>query len=546
MRSAHRSTRRSAARRRAADDGRRADLRVDRRPRRRRVEHRRARRRKRQLADELLRRLHARFAPGGLLHHGQGKWYPGEPLPRWAYACYFRKDGEPVWQRPRAVRPGTRSEPADQRRRSAAARRFVTSLANRLGVAEDLPQAAYEDVFYYLWRERRLPVNVDVAREPARRSDRARATARVFERGSARWSGYVLPLRARTCDDLGVWESGRWSLRESRLFLLPGDSPMGYRLPLDALPWESEGERMQIHARDPLAARPPLGPRIQREPIAWTQPGLARRSPSRQGSGTLPGSPIPSNIVRTALCVEPRDGMLHVFMPPVEHLEEYLALVAAVEDGAARARRSPSASRATTPPHRLPAGSSLGHARSRRHRGEHPPARTWTELVRQHDRALRRGAPHPPRHREVHARRAPHRHGRRQPRRDGRRDARRQPVPAPARSAAQPGRLLRQPPVAVVLLLRHVRRPDQPGAAHRRGAAGQHRRAGDRVRRGSAARAPRRRGWSTASSATCWSTSPATPTAPSSASTSSSAPTAPAGARGCSSCARSRCRRTRA
>ncbi len=285
---------------------------------------------KRRLADKLARRLRARFAPGGLMHHGQGKWYPGEPLPRWAYAIYFRRDGEPVWTDPTLFalepEPSRPTSPSDR----LAAQGFVTALANRLGLSEELPQAAYEDAFYYLWRERRLPVNVNVLESKLEDPIERARLARVFGAGLGEVAGYILPLRPRTFDDLVLWESGRWSMREGHLFLLPGDSPMGYRLPLDGLPWESEGERMEIHARDPLAARPPLGSMVRRGP----GPKPAKPAADK------PKEPLPSNVVRTALCVESREGMLHVFMPPVELLEEYLALVAAVED-VARERRQP-------------------------------------------------------------------------------------------------------------------------------------------------------------------------------------------------------------
>src|SRR5579871_2834616 len=282
---------------------------------------------KRRLADKLLRRLRARFAPGGLLHHGQGKWYPGEPLPRWAYACYFRRDGEPIWHDPALYAEENPARPAD----AAAAQGFVTALAGRLGLPEQLAQPAHEDVFYYLWRERRLPINVDVLESRLDDPIERERLARVFGAGLGAVSGYVLPLRPCPIDGgaepVILWESGRWSMRDGHLFLIPGDSPMGFRLPLDGLPWESEATRQSLHERDPLEARRPLGTEI-------------RRGPRPAPPATEPVPPLPPGIVRTALCVEPRGGMLHIFMPPLERAEEYLALVAAVED-VARDRAQP-------------------------------------------------------------------------------------------------------------------------------------------------------------------------------------------------------------
>jgi transglutaminase-like putative cysteine protease len=96
---------------------------------------------KRILADQLIRRLRDRFAPGGLIHHGQGKWYPGEPLPRWAFSLFWRTDGKPLWQDEALI--------ATEKPLKAAsvndAHWFTESLAGRLGIATNHVMPAFED-----------------------------------------------------------------------------------------------------------------------------------------------------------------------------------------------------------------------------------------------------------------------------------------------------------------------------------------------------------------------------------------------------------------
>jgi uncharacterized protein (DUF2126 family)/transglutaminase-like putative cysteine protease len=282
---------------------------------------------KHKLADTLARRLLARLAPGALLHHGQGKWYPGEPLPRWATSIYFRRDGEPVWKDPRRIADFAPGRNAG----IEAAQRLMHELCRRLGVSEQFAIPSYEDTLYYLWRERSLPQNVDPfdskLDDPL---ERARLR-RVFAQGLSQAVGYALPLAASESAGPGPhWMSGPWFLRDERLYLLPGDSALGFRLPLESLPWCKPEDRVDPVAVDPFAPRAPLA---SRHILAQPRPGMlgaGSRQPPR------PDAPEPfasaTGIVRTALCVEPRDGALHVFMPPLPTLESYLELVANVED----------------------------------------------------------------------------------------------------------------------------------------------------------------------------------------------------------------------
>ncbi len=209
---------------------------------------------KRVYAQQLTHKLRDEYGRGGFLHFGQGKWYPGEQLPRWALSICWRADGQPCWRNPDWF--------ADEREghayTSEHAKAFMTALTARLGLPDTHVQPAFEDTWYYLWRERRLPVNVDPF--DSRLDDeleRARLR-RVYEQGLSHVVGYVLPIRhAGDAPTLAGtrWQTGPWFLRDERLYLHPGDSPMGWRLPLDSLPWVSQGDYPYLVEQDPFAPR---------------------------------------------------------------------------------------------------------------------------------------------------------------------------------------------------------------------------------------------------------------------------------------------------
>jgi uncharacterized protein (DUF2126 family) len=302
---------------------------------------------KRRLAADLYQRLKKKYAPAGLAHFGQGKWYPGEQLPRWSLNCYWRKDGEPLWANPQWL--------ADEQTQYSVtedtARRFLARVAEELGLDPKWVFPAYEDAFYYLWRERRLPVNVDPLDSRLEDPMERARLAKIFERGLDETIGHVLPI-ARSADG-NRWQSGSWFLRSERCYLIPGDSPIGYRLPLESQPWVATADYPFIHAPDPSRSFQPLPPHaeIRRQfrdrdaaltapaiapsavaPLTDAQPALAQPAPVPE----LPPQPHESaaGIARTSMCAEPRNGILYIFMPPARELEHYVELVAAVEAAA--------------------------------------------------------------------------------------------------------------------------------------------------------------------------------------------------------------------
>jgi uncharacterized protein (DUF2126 family)/transglutaminase-like putative cysteine protease len=285
-----------------------------------------------ELGEALLIKLQEQFAPGALLHFGQGKWYPGEPLPRWALGCYWRRDGHPLWRQRELLALGPQRAPAKPR----DSLRLALLIARALGLPDERVIPAFEDIVRAADLEQRLPDNFDPLRMKLDAADERRRLVGLIERGLGEAAGYVLPLKplpvpshkrrakadAETAQDAAAdacagFYSSRWPLRRERLYLLAGDSPLGLRLPLASLPWVAPEARDEPPPVDPFEVPADLPP-----PPAARSMARKRRTPAVDGN----------EVVHTALCVELRDDMLHVFMPPLIRLADYVALLQVVED----------------------------------------------------------------------------------------------------------------------------------------------------------------------------------------------------------------------
>jgi len=289
---------------------------------------------KRDLADKLIRRLRERFAPGGFLHYGQGKWYPGESLPRWTFSLYWRGDAKPIWHDPALI--------AEEGRQTGAgaeqAEQLLKQIAGNLEISSDYVVPAYEDPAEWILKEGSLPENVTPENSKLDDPEERNRIARVFARGLTKTAGYVLPIQRWQARASGPrWRSERWKLRREKLFLLPGDSPVGFRLPLEALPHVPPAQYPYTNIADPTVPRGPLPDLEPSEPHEKPQ-AVARFTASEAVQDRIEqeiGEGRDEDPVRTALSVEPRDGRLCVFMPPVERIEDYLELVQAAEAAAA-------------------------------------------------------------------------------------------------------------------------------------------------------------------------------------------------------------------
>jgi uncharacterized protein (DUF2126 family)/transglutaminase-like putative cysteine protease len=241
---------------------------------------------KRTLGLILIRCLREKMAPGAVLHFGQGKWYPGEPLPRWALSCAWRLDGVPVWVNIDLIA----REDENQGFSTSDALKFMEALTRRLQVSG----------------ENLLP---------------------AFDADSNDPAGYILPIRRRQAEGQLYWSSQLWFPRPERLLLSPGDSPIGYRIPTESMPWVAPDELKYEYEAAPSADRI----KLSSHPVRRMD--LFEKTPVADSLSALSGTAETAlELIRPSLCVQAREGRLHVFLPYVSKLADYLDLVAAVED----------------------------------------------------------------------------------------------------------------------------------------------------------------------------------------------------------------------
>jgi uncharacterized protein (DUF2126 family)/transglutaminase-like putative cysteine protease len=272
---------------------------------------------KRQRASDLAARLKAAWALQGLIQRGQGRWYPGEPLPRWQIALYWRTDARPLWTNDALLADPWISEPTAEPLDTEAAYQVLAGIAEGLGLPLSQVRPAYEDPLSRLAAKVRMPDGDPVESSDDLGPDTAGGRDALLTRLDASTTApaaFVLPLHRRD-DGLG-WASANWRLRRGRIVLLGGDSPAGLRLPLDSISWLPPRASFDV---DPGT----VGDALSAEPGAF--------------DGVAAVVEDPETAPTTAMVAEVRDGLLYIFMPPTEALEHFIDLVARLEAAADKA-----------------------------------------------------------------------------------------------------------------------------------------------------------------------------------------------------------------
>lgn len=295
---------------------------------------------KRALSHELIFRLRDQFGPGGMIHYGQGKWYPGELLPRWQYGLFWRKDGYPIWKNLGMIA----NEKTPHAYTYKEANIFIQELSKHLALDAGNVSAAYEDVFFFLWSEGKTPVNIDPFTSNLKDSIERQTLAKLLDRGLDAPAGYVLPIRWNYAND--QWQSCKWVFNREHMFLMPGNSPIGLRLPLESLPVIAKEDTPQIVERSLFEELPELdhyNETIKKrygsitehpaKPIKINEDIAAENNDETESTEASRPENITHklDVFKTAMCVEVRDGIIYIFIPPMDYLEHYLDLVASIE-----------------------------------------------------------------------------------------------------------------------------------------------------------------------------------------------------------------------
>jgi uncharacterized protein (DUF2126 family)/transglutaminase-like putative cysteine protease len=301
---------------------------------------------KRQLGRQLIGRLLDSFGPGGFLHTGQGKWYPGEPLPRWQYSAWWRKDAAPIWRDRSLLETNSSSD-----FKVNDAKRFATELTRFLGIDQQFVHPAFEDAFFFLWEEGKVPVNVDPGKANLNDPLERQKLTELLQSGLGEPVGFVIPIEWNYWSD--QWLSCEWKFRQGRLILMPGNSSIGLRLPLKSLPVTSalrvpaEVERSPFEELPALLNMHEVAATRYEKPVAVTDPPreFTHRKVKTNGKKDSDKDEVPEEAplfdvytVKTAICVEVRQGGIYVFMPPLKYAEHYLDLLASIESAAAKTK----------------------------------------------------------------------------------------------------------------------------------------------------------------------------------------------------------------
>ena len=311
---------------------------------------------KRQKAFLLTQKFNEDFTGGkGLIHHGQGKWYPGEPLPRWQYSIYWRKDHSGFISNPE-VHDSPISETQYYYNH---AEDLMKQIVSSLKLPAYNIQPAYEDVYYYLWQEDKLPVNINPLRVNTNDDLERRTLSKVLAQNLNDPVGFAFPLEWNF--ETNSWLSCAWEFRQKHMYLLPGNSPMGLRLPLNSLPYMVEAQRPQSVERSPFETLNKLpdysaeiiqqqqsnSQNITNAPQHWLYPSkdkskkdadseafFVKKQAKQKEDSFEPEYRVYT--IKTALSVEARDGKLYVFFPPFSHIEQYMELLSIVEHAASK------------------------------------------------------------------------------------------------------------------------------------------------------------------------------------------------------------------